>query len=361
MPRNPDPHSAKPPGLSLTAWPTADQAAWEVALAPGIDVLDDQGPAAHWSPGSRRGARYGYGQWLGWLLRYDPAALEQHPEARVTRDRVAAYIADLQPRLSPTGLWNAIKHLYDAIRVISPDHDWTWLRDCAQRLSHGLRPARKADRMVTAERLKALGIDLMQDAWERIVGAERPARANLLAYRDGLVIALLACRPIRRRNLAMMRIGSHLVLDASGWRLAFTADETKNRQPIDMPMPADLNLGLNRWIECARPGFPGTRDHDGVWPSCKGVPLHHEALNDLVKHRTQAAFGRPINLHLFRDIAATQIAHNAPAQVRASRDLLGHTDLRTTERHYNQANSLAASRRYGAILDRIRAGGRLSR
>lgn len=349
------PSEPRPRGLSLELWPDADRAAWATALTQGIDLLDEQGPAAHWSAGSRRSVRYAYGQWLGWLAVRRPDLLDLPLAERVSPALVADYIAELRSRLSPPGLWNSIKHLHDAVRVMALGADWDWLKGCATRLGRRLAPAHKAHRMVTADRLYALGLQLMDAAWQSIDGAASPDLQDLRAYRDGLVIALLIRRPVRRRNLAMMRLDHHLLRTGSGYRMRFTADETKNRQPIDWPLPAELRPWIDRYLERVRPHFPGAEAHDGVWPSLKAAPLQGEGLNHLVRQRTEAAFGLPINLHLFRDIAATLIAVEAPALVRASRDLLGHSDLRTTERHYLQANSLAAARRYGAIIDRIRS------
>lgn len=345
--------TSRPAGLPLANWPAADQAAWRAALAAGIDLFDLQGPAAHWADSTRRKVFYAYGQWLGWLAARDASRLLLAPAERVTRQTITRYIADLRLIMTPSGLSNTMLPLHDAIRVIAPDRDWVWLGTCARRLGRGLQPARKADRMVTGDQLLALGYDLMRAAWNRIAATATPGKMDLLTFRDGIVIALLASRPIRRRNLAMMRLDRHLIHSAGGWHLAFAANETKNRRPIDLPLPSDLTIWLERFLAYVRPRFPGAC-HDGVWPSWKGRPMHPETLAHAIKSRTWVAFGKSINPHLIRDIAATTIALVAPAQIRASRDLLGHGDLRTTERHYNQANSLAASRRYGLLLDRLR-------
>ena len=67
------------------------------------------------------------------------------------------------------------------------------------------------------------------------------------------------------------------------------------------------------------------------------------------------AFGEPINLHLFRDIAATTIATRDPAHVGIARDLLAHGDLRSLERHYIQADQTTAARTYQTAIKAERA------
>ncbi len=78
--------------------------------------------------------------------------------------------------------------------------------------------------------------------------------------------------------------------------------------------------------------------------------MHGKALYDCICRRTKAAFGSAINPHLFRDCVATTIAIKDPAHVEVARDLLGHSRLETTERYYNQARMLEASRQYQQVI-----------
>ena len=68
------------------------------------------------------------------------------------------------------------------------------------------------------------------------------------------------------------------------------------------------------------------------------------------KKATMAAFGRYLSPHLFRDCAATTIAIDDPRHARSIMDILGHSTLATSEKHYNQARSLDASRQYQKII-----------
>ena len=55
--------------------------------------------------------------------------------------------------------------------------------------------------------------------------------------------------------------------------------------------------------------------------------------------------GQPINPHLFRDCAVTSVAIDDPVNIGIASRLLGHRSASTTERYYNQARSVEASRR----------------
>lgn len=323
-------------------WPAADREAWAAALAEG-DIFDGRGPGAHWSAATKRNVASDYGRWIRYLEETNPGALALPPDDRVTREHVRAYVARLEADVAPAGACNSLSHLYDAIRVMAPDRDWTWLRAVARSLKARVIPRAKRDRMVDPERLLDLAVRLMEEAEVDLSGLSLAAP---LRYRDGLIIGFLTLRPIRRRNLAAMRLDHNLVRAGSSWQVAFEPEETKNRQPLEFPFPEVLLACLERYLSEVRPRFPGAAEHDGLWASAKGGPMTKTAIYAQVAKRTKAAFGKAINLHLFRDIAVTAIAIKDPANIARARDLLGHSDLKTLDRHYNQASQIEAARSY---------------
>ena len=103
---------------------------------------------------------------------------------------------------------------------------------------------------------------------------------------------------------------------------------------------------MDDYLEIYRPLITGAQSHVGLWASMKGGTMTGEALYDRVIKHTKEAFGKPINLHLFRSIVATTIAIDNPKYVRHAASMLGHSDFRTTEQYYIQANALEAARNY---------------
>src|SRR5215213_10139599 len=157
---------------------------------------------------------------------------------------------------------------------------------------------------------------------------------------------------MRRRNVASLTPGQNLQRVGGSWIVMLKASETKNRRALGYSLPARLGSALEHYLERFRPILFGSAAHRGLWASAKGVPMTGNAIYDAVCRRTKAAFGRPVNLHLFRDGAATFWALNAPAQVRGASELLGHAHPRTTERYYNQANAISAARTLAGLLSR---------
>ena len=183
-------------------------------------------------------------------------------------------------------------------------------------------------------------------------------------YRDGLIIALLAHRPLRARNLTMIECGRHVVRRVDGWWLAFTAEETKPEEPIDAPFPAMLVANLEHYLAVHRPVLldvgrrHGRPDTQALWVSGHGRAMSYANIGVQTRQHTKAAFGQPISPHLFRDCAATAIATTVPEEVELILPVLGHSTLATSERHYNHAQMLDAGERYQETIANLerRAG-----
>lgn len=194
--------------------------------------------------------------------------------------------------------------------------------------------------------------------------AKGPVRAKrAMDYRDGLMIAFLAYRPVRRKNLAAMAIGQHLTNENGSWRVRFSASETKATRPLEFPFPAELMPLLERYIAVFRPvllasGKGAGGCGDALWVSIGGSQMAEPSIIKQIKLRTRAAFGRPLSPHMFRDSCATWIAIFDPSHVRIIAAILGHGTLRTSEQHYNQARNLEAGDKYHAVLQGIRGPAR---
>jgi integrase len=343
--------------LPLAEWPAPDRQAWEAALIPG-DILDEGGARAGYSSVSNRKVARGYGRWLSWLAftgRLEPAAA---PADRITRERVAAYVGDLEAFNGTHTLLARLEELYQMALVLDRGRGWGWIRQIGARIRARHVPVRnKRKRMVGAAELFELGCRLMAEA-----STAGSPRQQAITYRDGLIVALLSARPLRLRNLAGLRVGSTLARRGSDWWICIPGSLTKTGEPIEEPLPAELEPALAIYLERHRPVLAALRGRwaapveDALWVSSNGSPMTAQALYDRIVARTAEAFGQPINPHLFRDCAATSIAIEDPAHIGMASRLLGHRNRATTERYYNQAQAIEAARRWQAFLLRLRAG-----
>jgi integrase len=192
--------------------------------------------------------------------------------------------------------------------------------------------------------------------------AESPELRALNAavrFRNGLAIALLAYRPARRANMSNIRIGQHLAMRGASYWITFAAHETKQRNAIEFEVPPSLTAAVDRYLKTFRPvlitapPFCGTAG-DAFWVSADGGPLSVQGFYKMIVETTKSGFGESINPHLFRDCAATTVAIDDPGSAAAIAGILGHSSIVTSERHYNQARSIDASRRYQGILAGLR-------
>jgi len=105
--------------------------------------------------------------------------------------------------------------------------------------------------MIGDEELVELGLRLMEGAESEAKGTERQ---RAIAFRDGMLIALLALRPaMRRRNLAALEIDRHLRRIGDTWIVAFAEDETKTGVALEFPWPQILLSGFAHWLDHWRP------------------------------------------------------------------------------------------------------------
>lgn len=69
---------------------------------------------------------------------------------------------------------------------------------------------------------------------------------DALAYRDGLMIALLATAPVRRNNFANLILHHTIVKSGSTWTIMLSGTETKGGRPLEYPVPPRVGDRLDR-------------------------------------------------------------------------------------------------------------------
>jgi integrase/recombinase XerD len=352
--------------LKLDEWPPADRAAWERARAEG-DVLEPGtgGLASQWRDTSARTIAKAYGRFLCFLDRQGLLDKSADPATRLNPEVLRPYLDELGALNASGTVLSQVRFLNCGVKAMFPGRDWNWMRRVIQNLAYLAEPVRdKRNRIVPIEDLLDYGLELMAKA-EAPDGGTNFTHA--LLYRDGLIIAILAVRPFREANMASIVIGRHLLKRGTTYWLCFAGHETKNHQPIELPVPEVLNPHIERYCNYYRPVlFPRNRGWTkgvqetgaacaALWLSSRGNPMPANTLYERVVTLTQAKFGHAITPHDFRGCAATSIVIHDPDHVRIAARLLGHSRLKTTERYYIQAQSFEASRRYQHEIEARRA------
>jgi integrase len=266
---------------------------------------------------------------------------------RINPERVVSYVEALQALGNSTQtILSRLQELGEAAKVFGPNRDWSSINRLAAKIRARHKPARSKKHLKLSDELVELGFNLMDRAL-----AEEGLKAAIL-YRDGLLIALTAYAPFRRRNLTAMALDQNLVAVHGVYLLIFDEAETKTRnaQELYVPQaliePIDVYLRVHRPLLAVQEGRWAKPVTNEVWVSSDGSPMTQMAIYDRIRLHTGEAFGIPMNPHLFRDAAATTLAIHDPQHVRIAAPLLGHRTFATTERYYQQATAMEAHRDY---------------
>jgi integrase len=354
--------------LPLCEWPSKDRSAWLRIVGAG-DFFDPSSRASRWTRVTKRNMVQAVGTWISWLQWKGLLDLEASALALVTRTRVRAYVAELRRQLALRSIYNHVFRLHTMMELACPGRDWTWLRTAHARMRNRLLPRRfESSRTRPSGDLLRLGIRLMS---ANDHGTRSEPILQSVRYRDGLMIALFAARPLRLTNFAALHVGKSLVRSGDGWHFVFRGDETKSRRPLHLTIPPELAPFLERYLGHHRPLLLDCVNRRGrkrsvrptgeLWISTRGTALAPTSISDAVSRRTKRILGVRMCPYLYRHCAATSVAEEMPESMHVAASLLGHMTLRHVERHYNLAPPASAIRRYHEVILADRASANADR
>jgi integrase/recombinase XerD len=336
--------------LPYSQWPAADRLLWELAM--GSDDPFADGAGARLAKASLHSYLFAWRRFLGFLAIHQPSALEVAPTERLTIERVRAFVAHLGETNIPRSVANQVHMLHLAARMMMPKRDWTWLKAVKARLYAAAPTHAPTGPIITSVQLLELGEQLMDES--KPVAGMPISKDDAVLYRDGLMIALLAFIPLRRKNLVSLEIDRHLVREGDAWFVIIPHNETKTGKPIDFPVPELLQSYLATYLDVVRPQMLPRPTCAALWLNSKGTALSYAGIGEIISRHSTSRLGFRITLHDARDAAATNWAISAPDQIGVARDLLAHSDLRTTTKYYNRARGIEASRAHSRVIAGMR-------
>ena len=335
---------ALPPDL----WPEADRIAWIAACQPPAR-LKPGGRAGHLRARTRDHYAERYACFLGFLRRRGLLRSEGAPAANVTPDKVDAYLADLKDRIASTTMYDSIATVRLVARIIAPGGDFRWLFEIEKDLALVRRPRSKFDRLVLAEVLVEAGLTLMHEAElsETMTDLGRACQ-----FRNGLMVALLAFNPVRRRNFTALEIGSSFVKVRSKWWIVLSASQTKEKRVDERPVDKLLTPFIERYLSHYRPMLARSDNrHSALWLSANdGTPITAPYVTDLINQVTLSTVGVAVSPHLFRTAAASAAAVYRGENPYLGSALLHHADPNLINEHYNRASGLTAAENFHQIV-----------
>jgi integrase/recombinase XerD len=336
--------------LPFADWPEIDRQIWNNAVNNDDPFTDGLGMRI--AKTTLHKYWMGWRRLLGFLAIAEPDALEIDPPNRLTIELVRRFVEHLRETNTPHSVAIQMDSLYGAARTVIPERDWNWLRDIKTRLYSAAPRGSSARPVITSVQLVDLGIELMEEC---TVAANTPiTMADAVQYRDGLMIALLGYVPLRHKNFAAIEIGRDLIEEGDHWFIVIPPEETKTKTYLEFQIPEDLQDELATYLNLIRPRMLRRVGCRALWVSPKGGALSYSAVGPVITRHTTKRLGIRVTPHDARDAAATTWAIAAPAQIGVSRDLLAHSDLRTTTKYYNRAKGIEASRAHSRLIARLR-------
>jgi integrase/recombinase XerD len=308
--------------LRFAEWPEQDLAFWRQIVRPA-DVLDDGGLLAGLAPGTLLDHKVNYGHWLGFCVAVEPQILVHTPSARITPSRVQAYVVHLRSCVAPYTALGRMRTLARIAAAIAAVDDWVWLRRIVARLEATAGPIKpKLPLIRPIGELIEAGVRLMKEAE---VSRSSTARMPAVRFRDGLMLATLAARPLRAGNFTALTVGQHLYSAGGEWAINIAGSETKDGREYAVPYPAMLVPYLEQYLDHWRPELlVGAEDSNRLWLSWRGYPLDYQDVHRTIRTVTAKLFGIPMHPHIFRDCLATCVALNDPVNMGIASALLGH-------------------------------------
>jgi len=335
--------------MPYSEWPPGDRTLWTDETDKCDPFSDIQ--RTQLAPATRSKYFFAWRRFLGYLALHDPSAINIPAPDRFTSARIRAYVAHLAETNTPRSVAIQTDALYQAARHVLPHIDLDWFKLLKSKLHAAAPTTGKPRPILTSLQLLDLGEQLMKESQPR--ENEQLSLANAVKFRDGLMIALLALVPLRRKNLAAIEIGRHLIKEHANWFIVFSTTETKTGAAIEFEIPRLLAPSLEIYLHTVRKRLSRTNS-TFLWRSAKGGALSYSAIWSVVIRHSRERLGIQVAPHDVRDAAATLWALERPGMIRIASELLSHTDQRTTMKHYNRANGILASRAHAQLIARAR-------
>jgi integrase/recombinase XerD len=343
--------------IPVDQWPLACQQQWQAACTEA-DIFQKRKPATQWRKATIRKNVCGLGSLISWIIHTQNFRSNADVSEIVIRDHIAGFVKELREAdYASNTIFNHVQGIHDCAKVMDPTQDWSWLLNAVKKLRSKAKPTRnKLKRLQPAQKLDLLGCKLMDEAE---TNAKLTFYKRALMFRDGLMISLLIHRPLRLGNFASVDIGGRLTLYAKSAVFSFPAEEMKSKRPFEAHFPKKYVSALTVYLEVYRPYLLSLRHEDapadvsGLWVSNEGRQLADQSLRNAIKKRTAKEFGLDLTPHLFRDSSVTTLVRDAPESARLTRPILGHSTIEVTNKHYNQAQMVDASRRHLNLMEQL--------
>lgn len=322
---------------------------FEAALQAASGRFSARGYAAGLRPKSIKKAAEGYGRWLGYLSFHDQLDPAQGPSARVTPERLDAYVAFLkESRNANATILGRFTELWMALRIMDPAWDPRRLMGLGGKgLRAYLQVRPRQIKVYDPALLHDWGLELMEQAL-----AEKNERARRTGLRTGLMIALQSLQALRLGSLAQLELGTSLVQEEGQWWIRLEPAQLKNRRGLDAPWPEHLVPWLERYLAVERAELLGGGTTQHLWVNRHGEALGEAGIYYCIRAASAKRFGEDeaFGTHRFRHCLGTAIPLLMPEHAAIAAAIL-NVGGAVVVSNYTRGSNVLAARAYHAAIE----------
>lgn len=170
-------------------------------------------------------------------------------------------------------------------------------------------------------------------------------------------VAVLIYLSLRIKNVAELKLDQHIQRPVGGqmgrWRVEIERKDVKNKQLIGGYLPPDASALLERYVKEFRPLLVKVPTN-ALFVSQTGKQKGTSALSKQVRRFIKRETGLDVNSHLFRSLAGELYLRENPGDYETVRQMLFHTNIETTRRHYAGHDVERNLLRYANIIEGLR-------
>jgi integrase len=212
---------------------------------------------------------------------------------------------------------------------------------------------RHFDDEANIDALLALPQELMRQARRHPNPRRGAVRAQMAA-----AIEILLMAPIRMRNLVNLDIERHLFRlgQSVALRIVVGAEDVKNEEPLDHPLPPESVTLIDTYIEKFRRHLAST-NCTALFPGIGGGSKNKDFFGTQISRTVRAHTGLRVNPRLFRHLSAKLHLDANPGDYETVRRVLAHRSLQTTIDFYTGLETPAAARHFDKTILKLREDG----
>jgi integrase len=181
----------------------------------------------------------------------------------------------------------------------------------------------------------------------------RTSEPKAVTAQMATAIAILQVVPLRIGNLAKIDMRKNLIARGKRVYLVVSEGDTKNGEPVNFELPAEVVDIVAWYIRDYRPHLLRAPT-DALFPGEGSGPKSAEGLGAQIKAAVFRFCGLNVNPHLFRHAGAKIFLDQRPSQYEVVRQVLRHRSIETTTSFYAGAETRSAGQHYASVISKLR-------